>query len=53
MDEKEFRQFLRRQGKKAHVVAALVKQAPQFAAYLAEEKAKTLETAVRGDIVPF
>jgi hypothetical protein len=36
MDENAFRQFLRRQGKKDHVVAGLLEQVRRFEAFLAE-----------------
>lgn len=46
MDQLGFQQFLRRQGKKAHVVAELTAQVQRFEMYLANEKDKALETAV-------
>ncbi len=49
-DENAFRQFLRRQGKKEHVVVGLVAQVQQFAAFLAEEGRGELDTAVAQDL---
>lgn len=48
--ESEFRRFLRRRGKKAHVVAGLAQQVRQFEAYLKAERHKELETAVPQDL---
>ncbi len=53
MEQSEFEQFLRRRGKKAHVVANLVAQVQRFEAYLAEEKDKELDTAVPQDLLDF
>ena len=53
MDQSLFQQFLRRQGKKAHVIEELVKQVQWFEVYLAEEKAKKLETAVPQDLLDY
>ncbi|MBN1937102.1 MAG: DUF4332 domain-containing protein [Anaerolineae bacterium] len=50
MDEGEFRQFLKRQGKKAHVVENLVGQVNAFGAYLARERSKGLEDAEAQDL---
>jgi hypothetical protein len=49
-DESEFRQYLRRKGKKDHVVAELVEQVRHYEAYLAEENRGMVETAVPQDL---
>ncbi|MBK8902592.1 MAG: DUF4332 domain-containing protein [Anaerolineaceae bacterium] len=51
MSEPTFEQFLRKRGKKAHVVAELTAQVRQFKAYLAEEK--ELATAVPQDLLDY
>jgi hypothetical protein len=50
MDEQAFERFLKRSGKKPHVVAGLMGQVRQFEAYLARERQKTLETAEALDL---
>jgi len=49
MDEQAFERFLKRSGKKPHVVAGLIGQVRQFETYLAGERQKTLETAAAPD----
>jgi hypothetical protein len=50
MDEKGFRQFLKRAGKKEHVVEGLVSQVRVFEAYLAGERQTGVEAAREQDI---
>lgn len=53
MDEQIFQQFLRKRGKKAHVVVELIAQVRQFETYLAEGKNKELGTAVPQDLFDY
>jgi hypothetical protein len=49
-DEETFRQFLRRMGKKAHVVDELAAQVGRFETYLAEAGYRELETVIPADL---
>jgi hypothetical protein len=50
MDEQGFRKYLKRAGKKDHVVEGLVNQVKGFEAYLADSRSKSLEEAGEQDI---
>ena len=50
MDRDAFRRFLKRKGKKVHVVDSLVAQVDRFADYLIRDGNRTLDVAREGDI---
>ena len=53
LDEKGFRQFLRRAGKKEHVVEGLVRPVQAFESYLASEGRSRLEAAAAKDMLDY
>ena len=53
MDEAGFRAYLKKSGKQAHVVDGLVGQVQRFAAYLAQERGRTLEGAAVADLLAY
>lgn len=53
MDETEFRAYLKKSGKQAHVVDGLVGQVQRFAAYLAKERGQSLESAAVPDLLAY
>ncbi|MBZ0316288.1 MAG: DUF4332 domain-containing protein [Anaerolineae bacterium] len=50
MDEVAFEKFLKRSGKKPHVIEALVKQVREFESYLSQAQNTTLDSAKAQDI---
>jgi predicted flap endonuclease-1-like 5' DNA nuclease len=50
MNEQEFRRFLKRKGKKPHVVENLIKQVEQFTEYLVQERGQGLDDADAQDL---
>jgi hypothetical protein len=53
MDEKGFRQFLKKAGKKEHVVEGLIRQVGAFEAYLSKKKRTRMEKAEGQDILDY
>ena len=50
LNEYSFRSYLKKQGKKDHVVAGLMQQVDRFAEFLASKRSKTLESASAPDL---
>lgn len=53
LDEESFANYLRKFGKKPHVVAELVQQVQAFEAYLTQQKHKALESTQAQDMVDY
>ncbi|MHA1223820.1 MAG: DUF4332 domain-containing protein [Candidatus Heimdallarchaeaceae archaeon] len=52
-EEEEFRKYLRRKGKKPHVVDAMIKAASDFSTFLQEERKKQLDEVDKEDIAHY